>query len=139
MTTLYDQPEFNPKDLAEINKESSLARNEFLVNLEKRVEALESENRRLRAIVSAAKSNPPLELGLALHAPGDMVPSHSATDLLDGNVYIFRINGRMEPRILRKNTTSRPLRGGETFSDGVVDTTLRHDCAPNSFCYVEIL
>ncbi len=109
--------------------------------VEARVVALEKDVASLRALYSAEVGRTlPMELGNTFFSPGDPIPSHSQTDLLSGLVFTFRVGtqGYKFPYVFKKNLSGKTLKAGDSYEGGIVDKTLRCDCAPNNFIYLEI-
>jgi hypothetical protein len=120
-----------------LNDEARLM--ERLTNAERRIEKIELSYNRLEARLKASTSAPPMDRGMTFFAVGDPVPSHSATDLIEGKIWVF-IDGKNDrPLRFTKNVEGRPLKKGEAIYGGKVDSELRHlyvDC--NNFFWLEI-
>ncbi len=110
-----------------------------LAEAEQRIQAIELSYNRLEARLRASTSAPPMDRGMTFFAAGDPIPSHSATDLIDGKIWVFVDGKNDRPLRFTKNVEGRALKKGERIYAGAVDGELRQaDVPANNFFWLEI-
>lgn len=119
-----------------------------------RLDAIEREQRSLRALFNSRTSGFPFERGACYFAPGDPVPSSgSPAENLEGNIYAFKDAERFNVACrLTKNNSGNELtpnthhnataksKDGVDYivASGTVDSKLARPVSPNNFFWLEI-
>jgi hypothetical protein len=112
---------------------------EYAVSFSQRLLDIELSYNRLEARLKASTSAPPMDRGMTFFATGDPIPSHSATDLIDGKIWVFVDGKNDRPLRFTKNVEGRALKKGERIYAGVVDSELRQpEVGANNFFWLEI-